>query len=121
MRVKALFGSGAYRILLVLSQRQRLLHTDETNGFDDDWGSDCAILDLDGFSTSRLGTGRNRQTVLVSSNLNLSVAAEDVSKPQFQHGPAIGVLFRLSATRPVKVVASTPWFGHWYRSCPKCT
>jgi hypothetical protein len=93
VRVKALFGSGAYRILLGLSQQQSLLHTDETNGFDDDWSSDCAILDLDGFSTSRLGTGRNREAVLVSSNLNLSVAAEMVSKPQFQHRPAIGFQF----------------------------
>lgn len=42
---------------------------------------------------SRLGTGRNLQNlqaVLVSSDLNLSVAAEKVSKPQFQCRPVIG-------------------------------
>lgn len=81
------------------STNSSVLHTDETNGCDDDRGSDCAMLDLDGFSMSRqlLGTGRNLQAVLVSSDLNFSVAAEDVSKPQLQHRPAIGLssVFRL--------------------------
>lgn len=88
-------------------------HTDETKGCGDDRSSDCAMPDLDGSSTSRLGAGRNLQAVLVGSDLRTvpwrpktspsrksNIAQQSGSLPPFGYSASEGCCFR-SVARPL--------------------